>query len=64
MPNINVFRGSDATLVLAVDDNSTVEGSLASGIITEYDLSRIGGRLQNDTLKIENDVRPYHEINL
>lgn len=62
MPNTNVFRGSDATLVLAVDDSSTVEGSLADGIITEYDLSSIVGRLQNVTLKIENDVRPYHEI--
>ena len=32
MPNNNVFRGSDATLVLAVDDNSTAEGSLVGQV--------------------------------
>jgi hypothetical protein len=62
MPNENVFRGSDATLVLAVDDSSTAEGSLADGIISEYDLSSMVGRLQNVTIRVENDVRPYHEI--
>ncbi len=62
MPNENVFRGSDATLVLAVDDSSTTEGSLADGIISEYDLSSIVGRLQNVTIRVENNVRPYHEI--
>lgn len=62
MPNNNVFRGSDATLVLAVDDNSTVEGQLADGLITEYELSSVVGRLQQVTVKVENDVRPYHEI--
>lgn len=62
MPNSNVFRGSDAALVLAVDDNSTVEGSLANGLITEYDLSSIVGRLQDVSITVENEVRPYHEI--
>ena len=40
MPNTNVFRGSDATLVLAVDDNSTIEGGLADGLIAEYGSDR------------------------
>ena len=62
MANNNVFRGSDATLVLAVDDNSTVEGKLADGLIGEYELSSIVGRLQQVTVKVDNDVRPYHEI--
>ncbi|GAB4442210.1 MAG: hypothetical protein Fur0044_38650 [Anaerolineae bacterium] len=62
MPNNNVFRGSDATLVLAVDDSSTVEGQLADGLITEYELSSVVGRLQQVTVKVDNDVRPYHEI--
>ncbi len=62
MPNKNVFRGSDATLVLAVDDNSTVEGGLADGLINEYEFSNIVGRLTNITVKIENELRPYHEI--
>lgn len=62
MPNVNVFRGSDATLVLAVDDKSTVEGKLADNLISEYDLSNVVGRLQNVQVKVQNDVRPYHEI--
>ena len=62
MPNTNVFRGSDATLVLAVDDNSTAEGKLADGLIGEYELSSTVGRLQQITVKVDNDVRPYHEI--
>ena len=62
MPNVNVFRGSDATLVLAVDDSSTVEGGLADGLINEYELSSVVGRLQNVQVKVENELKPYHEI--
>jgi hypothetical protein len=62
MPNTNVFRGSDATLVLAVDDSSTVEGGLADGLISEYELSSIVGRLRNVQVKVENELKPYHEI--
>ena len=62
MPNTNVFRGSDATLVLAVDDSSTVEGGLADGLINEYEFSNIVGRLQNVEVRVENELRPYHEI--
>jgi len=62
MANTNVYRGSDATLVLAVDDASTVEGGLADVLISEYDFSNIVGRLTNVQIKLENDVRPFHEI--
>jgi hypothetical protein len=62
MPNVNVFRGSDATLVLAVDDSATVEGGLADGLISEYELSNVVGRLQNVQVTIENELKPYHEI--
>ncbi len=62
MANVNVFRGSDATLVLAVDDSSTVEGSLADGLINEYELSNVVGRLQNVEVEVRNELRPYHEI--
>jgi hypothetical protein len=58
----NVFRGSDADLVLAVDDSSTVEGGLADALITEYELSTVVGRLQNVQVSVLNDVKPYHEI--
>ncbi|MFY7883434.1 MAG: hypothetical protein ACOVOV_01175 [Dolichospermum sp.] len=62
MPNTNVFRGSDATLVLAVDDKATEEGKLADGLINEYDFSNIVGRLRNVQVNVHNEVRPYHEI--
>jgi hypothetical protein len=62
MPNVNVFRGSDATLVLAVDDKSTEEGKAADGLIAQYELSSIVGRLQQVQVKVENEVQPYHEI--
>lgn len=62
MPNVNVFRGSDATLVLAVDDNATVEGQLADELIGEYEFASVVARLQQVQVNVENDVRPYHEI--
>lgn len=62
MPNNNVFRGSDASLVLAVDDSTSVEGKLADALIGEYALSSLVGRLQNVQVKVENELRPYHEI--
>ncbi len=62
MPNTNVFRGSDATLVLAVDDKGTEEGKLADGLITKYDFSSIVGRLQQVQVHVDNEVQPYHEI--
>ena len=62
MPNTNVFRGSDATLVLAVDDNSTVEGGLADGLITQYEFSNAVGRLRNVEIQVINELKPYHEI--
>ncbi len=62
MPNVNVFRGSDAALVLAVDDNATVEGSLADALIGEYELSSVVGRLQNVRVFVQNELKPYHEI--
>ena len=62
MANTNVFRGSDATLVLAVDDAATVEGGLADALISEYDFSNMVGRLTNVQIKLENEVRPFHEI--
>lgn len=62
MPNVNVFRGSDASLVLAVDDGESIEGKLADGLISDYEFSSVVGRLQNIQVKVENELRPYHEI--
>lgn len=62
MPNTNVFRGSDAALVLAVDDGESVEGQLAEALISEYEFSSVVGRLQNVQVQVDNELRPYHEI--
>jgi hypothetical protein len=62
MANTNVFRGSDAALVLAVDDTSTAEGGLADGMIGEYELSSVVGRLQQVQVRIETNLLPYHEV--
>ncbi|MEZ2226434.1 MULTISPECIES: hypothetical protein [unclassified Microcoleus] len=62
MPNVNVFRGSDASLVLAVDNQESVEGKLAEALIGQYELSSVVGRLQNVQVKVENELRPYHEL--
>lgn len=62
MPNTNVFRGSDATLVLAVDDKETTEGQLADGLITEYELSSVVARLQQVRVQVQNELKPYHEL--
>jgi hypothetical protein len=62
MPNANVFRGSDATLVLAVDDNETQEGALADALIAEYELASVVARLQQVQIKVASSVHPYYEI--
>src|SRR3954447_13613597 len=62
MPNTNVFRGSDAVLVLAVDDSATVEGGQADALITQYQFSNIVGRLRNVEVQLINELKPYHEI--
>ena len=62
MPNVNVFRGADASLVLAVNDSASVEGKLADGLISEYEFSNVVGRLQNVPVKVQNELKPYHEL--
>ena len=63
MANNNVFRGSDATLVLAnFETASTKEGEVASELINNYGFSNLVGRLTNVQIRLENDVKPYHEI--
>lgn len=59
MPNTNVFRGSDASIVLAVDTGA--EGDLAQAVIDEYQLTPIG-RATNVEITVESDLRPFHEL--
>lgn len=59
MPNTNVFRGSDGSIVLAVD--SGPEGDLAQGIIDQYELTPVG-RATNVEVRVDSDLRPFHEL--
>lgn len=61
MPN-DVFRASDAVLVLAVDDKSTPEGAAADGLVTQYGFSNSVGRLHGLSVAVASDVQPFYEI--
>lgn len=62
MPNKDIFTGADATLVLAVDDNTVAEGKLADALLSEYELSSVVGELKDVRILVETEVRPYHAI--
>ena len=49
-------------LMLAPDGSSTVEGEQANALIEEYGLSSVVGRLRNVEVRVDNALRPYHEI--
>jgi hypothetical protein len=59
MPNTNVFRGTDATLTLAVE--ATPEGQAAEEIINFFQLSPVG-RASNVEVFVRTDLETYHEI--
>jgi hypothetical protein len=61
MPN-DVFRATDAVLVLGVEDTSTPEGEVAEALVSEYDLSNVVGRLTNVSISVSSNVRPFFEI--
>jgi hypothetical protein len=61
MPN-DVFRASDAVLVLGVDDSSTPEGAAADALVAQYGLSNAVGRLRGVTIVITSDIKPFFEI--
>lgn len=59
MPNTNVFRGSDATLTLAIEDSP--EGQAANEIIEFYQLSPVG-RATNVEVYVQTELELFHEI--
>jgi hypothetical protein len=61
MPN-DIFRAIDATLVIGVEDVSSPEGSIADGLVTEYDMSNAVGKLHNIAISVSSDVKPFYEI--
>jgi hypothetical protein len=59
MANTNVFRGSDATLSLAIED--LPEGQAAKEIIDFYQLSPVG-RATSVEVYVETELELFHEI--
>ncbi|MGI8426040.1 MAG: hypothetical protein ACR2M4_05475 [Actinomycetota bacterium] len=59
MPNTNVFRGSDATLTLAVEAGP--EGDAAQELIEFYKLSPVG-RASNVEVYVQTELELFHEI--
>lgn len=57
-----VYRATDAFLVLAVDDETSEEGRVASELVTEYNLSNAVGRLHGVTITVSSDLKPFFEI--
>ena len=58
----DVFRASDAVLVLGVDDPSAPEGAAANGLVEQYNLTNAVGRLRNVTVSVSTDVQAFYEI--
>lgn len=54
-----VFRGSDGTISLASDAGP--EGDSANAINEQYSLTPIG-RVTGVTVRVTNDVKPFHEL--
>lgn len=59
MTNTNVFRGSDGSIVLAV--NTGAEGDLAKGVIDTYALTPVG-RATGVEVQVDSDIQPFHEL--
>jgi hypothetical protein len=57
-----VYRAIDGTMTLAVDDLQSPEGAAANGLLSEYDLSNVVGRLIGVTISVDTVLRPFFEI--
>lgn len=55
----NVYRGSDGTISVAVEQGP--EGDAANSVTEEYALTPIG-RATGVTVRVTNDVEPFHEL--
>jgi len=57
----DVFRATDATIVLASDDTLR-GGDPAKAVISKYELTNAIGRLTNLTISVSSAVEPFYEI--
>ncbi len=61
MANTNVFRGSDASIMLAPTDTAMPEGTAANSVIESYELAPIG-RATGVEVYVHTELDEYHEI--
>lgn len=59
MANTSVFTGADGSLALSTQQ--TPEGTAAQGAIDQFGVQVIG-RVQDVTVQVNSDVKPFHEI--
>jgi hypothetical protein len=59
MANTSVFTGADGSLALSTQQ--TPEGSAAQAAIDQFGVQVIG-RVQDVTVQVSSDVKPFHEI--
>jgi hypothetical protein len=55
----NVYRGSDGSISVAVEQG--IEGDAANVVTEEYALTPVG-RATGVTVRVTNDVEPFHEL--
>ena len=61
MANTNVFRGSDATLMLAPSNTDLPEGATAEEVIEFYQLSPVG-RATDVEVYVQTELEEFHEV--
>ena len=61
MANTNVFRGSDATLMLAPSNTDLPEGATAEEVIEFYQLSPVG-RATGVEVYVQTELEEFHEV--
>ena len=59
MPNTSVFTGAGGSLALSTQQ--TPEGTAAQAAIDQFGVQVIG-RVQDVTVQVNSDVKPFHEI--
>ncbi len=59
MANTSVYTGADGSLALSAQQNP--EGAAAQGAIDQFGV-QVVGRVQDVTIQVSSDVKPFHEI--
>jgi len=60
MANASVFTGADGSITVSVPQSP--EGEQAQAVLAAYDNMITVGRVQNVSVEVHSDVKPFHEI--